>query len=98
MRAHPSPAKPYTVEYTPVAWGHIGSLSSEEFGCLQKALARIAEVAAAAYPAAPPEGELLDAQIAGLTFRYSVDAEARVVHLEDLSRRARCPARARAGG
>jgi len=98
MRAPPISAKPYTVEYTPAAWRHIGSLAWDEFNGLQKALNRIAEVATAAFPAAPPEHEILDARIAGLAFRYAVDAEARVVHLIDLARQVRRPVRARGVG
>jgi hypothetical protein len=98
MRTTPPARKPYTVEYTPAAWRHIGSLSWDEFSCLQKALNRIAEVATAALPAAPPEHEVLEAQVAGLAFGYSVDAGARVVHLVGLSRQARRSVRGRAAG
>ena len=97
MRSTSAPKKPYTVEYTPAAWQHIGSLAWDEFSALQKALNRIAEVAAAALPAAPPAGALLDAHIAGLDFRYAVESATRVVRLVDLARQARRPARARTG-
>ena len=89
-------AKPYSIDYAPAAWRHIGSLSGEEFSGLQRALQRIAEVATAALPAAPPAGLLLEAQVAGLGFRYAVEAEGRVVRLVALERLARRPARTRA--
>jgi len=89
--------KPYTVEYSSAAWRHIGSLTSDEFGVLQRGLDRIAAVATAALPAAPAAGATLKAQLAGLTFRYAVEAEKRVVRLVGVDRQAPRAERVRTG-
>ena len=96
MSPHTPSVKPYTFEFDAAAWARIGSLSQEEFSALQRALERIAQVATAAYPAAPPAGEVLEAQVAGLTLRYGVDAETRVVCLVSLERQPRRTVRAAA--